>query len=454
MKQAERIVAAHSSLRSSRRSRCSSSTSVATARKPRPPCWSSRSARVGVRLLMWAKRLMHIRDETHPRRAVAPDSPPTAKPPSTRLRPGSRRSSVGGSCPGCWSAAARRSRLAALIPIRSLGRSPGDAALDEVDARRPARHRRRVPVTETTLEVGILSDRGRVRGLGRLAGRVDPRRARATAAAARAERRRPGGAGRVLEDLHPPDALGLYLAATGLRCPASVHVRRARRRAPRVQAGAEPLPQLPIEIDGDGGLRATGDLDPVGPSFWEEGDRPPGGRRARRTSRRVVVHQTEPRESLPDHWSFMLGELALYSFVLLLLTGTVLDLFFVPSPARTVRARELLQRPAGLAGLRVGPARLARRSGRPRDAPDAPLGGARVRRRDVVPRRSSSPEPSMPAQAELGDRRYLLVAGIGAEFTGYSLPDDLCRARAPDHLLGGAVDPRRGHLARVPALRR
>ncbi|GLK99900.1 ubiquinol-cytochrome c reductase cytochrome b subunit [Dactylosporangium matsuzakiense] len=33
----------------------------------------------------------------------------------------------------------------------------------------------------------------------------------------------------------------------------------------------------------------------------------------------------------PDHWSFMLGELALYSFVMLLLTGTVLALFFDPS---------------------------------------------------------------------------------------------------------------------------
>jgi ubiquinol-cytochrome c reductase cytochrome b subunit len=33
----------------------------------------------------------------------------------------------------------------------------------------------------------------------------------------------------------------------------------------------------------------------------------------------------------PDHWSFMLGELALYSFVVLLLTGTFLALFFDPS---------------------------------------------------------------------------------------------------------------------------
>jgi ubiquinol-cytochrome c reductase cytochrome b subunit len=33
----------------------------------------------------------------------------------------------------------------------------------------------------------------------------------------------------------------------------------------------------------------------------------------------------------PDHWSFMLGEIALYSFIVLLLTGTFLSLFFDPS---------------------------------------------------------------------------------------------------------------------------
>ncbi|MBI1759179.1 MAG: ubiquinol-cytochrome c reductase cytochrome b subunit [Actinobacteria bacterium] len=37
----------------------------------------------------------------------------------------------------------------------------------------------------------------------------------------------------------------------------------------------------------------------------------------------------------PDHWSFMLGEVALYSFVILLLTGTYLTLFFDPSMAET-----------------------------------------------------------------------------------------------------------------------
>jgi len=37
------------------------------------------------------------------------------------------------------------------------------------------------------------------------------------------------------------------------------------------------------------------------------------------------------RKIFPDHWSFLLGEIALYSFIILLLTGTFLTLFFQPS---------------------------------------------------------------------------------------------------------------------------
>jgi ubiquinol-cytochrome c reductase cytochrome b subunit len=37
------------------------------------------------------------------------------------------------------------------------------------------------------------------------------------------------------------------------------------------------------------------------------------------------------RKVFPDHWSFLLGEIALYSFIILLLTGTFLTLFFQPS---------------------------------------------------------------------------------------------------------------------------
>jgi quinol---cytochrome-c reductase cytochrome b subunit len=42
------------------------------------------------------------------------------------------------------------------------------------------------------------------------------------------------------------------------------------------------------------------------------------------------------RKVFPDHWSFMLGEIALWSFVILLLTGTYLALFFEPSMSPVV----------------------------------------------------------------------------------------------------------------------
>ena len=38
----------------------------------------------------------------------------------------------------------------------------------------------------------------------------------------------------------------------------------------------------------------------------------------------------------PDHWSFLLGEIALYSFIVLVLTGTFLALFFNPSTGQIV----------------------------------------------------------------------------------------------------------------------
>src|SRR5215218_10706712 len=37
------------------------------------------------------------------------------------------------------------------------------------------------------------------------------------------------------------------------------------------------------------------------------------------------------RKVFPDHWSFMLGEIALWRFVILLLTGVFLSLWFKPA---------------------------------------------------------------------------------------------------------------------------
>ena len=51
----------------------------------------------------------------------------------------------------------------------------------------------------------------------------------------------------------------------------------------------------------------------------------------------------------PDHWSFMLGEISLYSFVVLLATGVFLSLYFVPSTSRssTTAATAPLRRASG-----------------------------------------------------------------------------------------------------------
>jgi len=51
-----------------------------------------------------------------------------------------------------------------------------------------------------------------------------------------------------------------------------------------------------------------------------------------RTSMSGLVKEVG-RKIFPDHWSFMLGEVALYSFVVILLSGTFLTFFFQPSMA-------------------------------------------------------------------------------------------------------------------------
>src|SRR5215218_6972650 len=49
----------------------------------------------------------------------------------------------------------------------------------------------------------------------------------------------------------------------------------------------------------------------------------------------ATVAKKQVRKVFPDHWSFMLGEIALWSFVVLLVTGVFLSLWFKPSMAET-----------------------------------------------------------------------------------------------------------------------
>lgn len=60
------------------------------------------------------------------------------------------------------------------------------------------------------------------------------------------------------------------------------------------------------------------------------------------------------RKIFPDHWSFLLGEIALYSFIVLLLSGVFLTMFFVPSMGETVYPIDAL--PAQLQGMEMSEA--------------------------------------------------------------------------------------------------
>lgn len=68
--------------------------------------------------------------------------------------------------------------------------------------------------------------------------------------------------------------------------------------------------------------------------------RPTPARKANRAIDERFGTQAAIRRNLnkvfPDHWSFMIGEIALYSFVILLLTGIYLTLFFDPSNVEVI----------------------------------------------------------------------------------------------------------------------
>ncbi|WP_306316518.1 MULTISPECIES: cytochrome bc complex cytochrome b subunit [unclassified Streptomyces] len=72
------------------------------------------------------------------------------------------------------------------------------------------------------------------------------------------------------------------------------------------------------------------------------GDRNPpssGERLADWADGRLGIYQlakSQMRKVFPDHWSFMLGEICLYSFIVLILTGVYLTLYFDPSTQEVV----------------------------------------------------------------------------------------------------------------------
>ena len=135
------------------------------------------------------------------------------------------------------------------------------------------------------------------------------------------------------------------------------------------------------------------------------------------------------RKVFPDHWSFMLGELALYSFVLLLLTGTFLAFFYVASPDTTTYTGPYLPmqgRSVSLAYESVLRITFEVRAGlvmRQTHHWAALLFTAAMIAHLV--RVFFTGAFRKPREFSWAIGVGLLASGIGAGFTGYSLPDDL-----------------------------
>ena len=136
---------------------------------------------------------------------------------------------------------------------------------------------------------------------------------------------------------------------------------------------ARPLPQLPLGVDEEGILVAQGDFsEPVGPAFWDH-DR--GNDAARWWSGRfkylderlgtASLARKALRKVFPDHWSFLLGEIALFALVVLVFTGTFLTFFYTPSVEEVVYHGPYapLQGDRGLGRLRLGACGCRSRSG-------------------------------------------------------------------------------------------
>jgi len=228
-------------------------------------------------MTVWATRLMpRFRDETHPRRHDEPATQQEMDAAVDDMGSGVEEIRRRRFLSRLLAGAAGALGLAALIPIRSLGSAPGSSlfttqwtegarlVLDDGS-----------PVTRDTLEVGSFTTvfpEGFVGSADSQAVliRVEPGQLQLPP-----DRLAGAPEGLVAYSkicTHAGCPLGLYLAETHeLRCPCHQSTFDVLDGAEPVYGPApRPLPQLPIEIDADGGLRATGDFTaPVGPSFWD-----------------------------------------------------------------------------------------------------------------------------------------------------------------------------------------
>ncbi|MDD2817589.1 MAG: ubiquinol-cytochrome c reductase cytochrome b subunit [Candidatus Nanopelagicales bacterium] len=150
----------------------------------------------------------------------------------------------------------------------------------------------------------------------------------------------------------------------------------------------------------------------------------------------------------PDHWSFMLGEIALYSFLVVLLTGTYLTLFFKPSMVEVIYDGSYVP----LKGIQMSEAYSSTL-----DISFDVRGGLLIRQMHhwsaliFVASMSVHMFRVFFTGAFRKPREFnwiigvvLVTLGLGAGFSGYSLPDDL--------LSGTGLQIARGIVQSIPVI--
>ncbi len=135
------------------------------------------------------------------------------------------------------------------------------------------------------------------------------------------------------------------------------------------------------------------------------------------------------RKIFPDHWSFLLGEIALYSFVILIISGIFLTMFFVPSMGLVIYEGPL----AAMNGVEMSEAYASTLH-----LSFEVTGGLLMRQihhwaallfvAAIVThmmRVFFTGAFRKPREINWVVGFVLLILGLGAGFTGYSLPDDV-----------------------------
>jgi len=229
---------------------------------------------IGAGLIVWGRDVLPHREVTEPRHRPSSDAERDRM--QATLHEGEEEIGRRSALVRLLLAAGGALGLAAVFPIRSLGPSPGDTLL-----RTPWRSGLRLvddegqPVNANDLAVDQFVSVFPEGAVGSPDGQAVLIRVLPEQLGLSAEASRGAPDGFVAYSkvcTHAGCPVGLYLAATHqLRCPCHQSTFDVLHGAEPVYGPApRPLPQLPIAIDPDGTIRATGDFEaPVGPSFWD-----------------------------------------------------------------------------------------------------------------------------------------------------------------------------------------